>query len=116
MLATLAPLRPLRLIDDHSRLLLPPYPTIHDFTPLGALALGNLLGVRSAQLVLSDRLSDGISRTGYHGCPGLAVLDAALRLIAAGQKLDCFCLVAQFGSVSIIAQATQRSASPSIII
>ena len=116
MLATLAPLRPLRLFDDHSRLLLPPYPTIHDSTPLGALALSNLLGMWGAKLVLSDRLSDGISRTGYHGCPGRTVLDAALRLIAAGQKLDCFCLVAQFGRVSMMAQATQRSASPSIMI
>jgi len=36
-------------------------------------------------------------------------------LIAAGQDLDRLYLVAQFGEVSMMAQAMQRSASPSII-
>jgi hypothetical protein len=87
-----------------------------EFSPFGPLPLRKSVWRGGSKFALSDWSTDGIRSTGYNGRHGLAVPHLARRLIAAGQKLDCFYLVAQFGSVPMIAQAMQRSASPSIII
>jgi len=72
-------------------------------TALPRFALDDRLAVRRANFPLNRGMPAAVEASKNRGCWHFAVLHFALGLIAAGQQFDCLCLVAQFGSVSMIA-------------
>jgi hypothetical protein len=83
MLATLAPLRPLRLPPEIYR------PTLASGSPDLSVSPAVQLGpVHRAQLTLLDGSAAGVDAAGQRGCLGLAISNVAARIVAARPEFD----------------------------
>jgi hypothetical protein len=83
MLATLAPLRPLRLPPEIYR------PTLASRSPDLSVSPAVQLGpVHRAQLILLDGSAAGVDTAGQRGCLGLAISNVAARIVAARPEFD----------------------------